>query len=94
MKHLQVNWKSRVIITLTISILVSILIASLELTSWAEQINQQGFSHGDGEKPNIPAILIYILPFFKEIFLIGIPLLLTLGFIKISSLFKAKSSNK
>lgn len=58
---------------------------SLELTDWAKQINQLGFSHGVGEddKKSIPVAMMYILPFIKEFILIGVPMLLTLLWIKV-----------
>ena len=94
MKYLQINWKSRVLITLVISLFISTLIVSLELTSWADQINLQGFSHGGEDKPNIPSILMYILPFVKVIVLVGATLFLTLGLMKVPALLKSVASKK
>lgn len=94
MKHLTQQWQSRTSIVLIVSIVVSLLLVALELTDWAAQINLAGYTHGspDGEKPNIAPILMYILPFVKELVLIGVPMLITLGIIKIfgliSRLFK------
>ena len=90
MKHLKQQWQSRTSIVLIVSALVSLLLVSLELTDWAAQINQQGYTHGaaDGEKPNIAPVLMYILPFVKELILIGVPMLLTLGIIKLFGLIK------
>lgn len=93
MKYLQYNWKSRVLVILIISIIVSALMVTLELTDWAEQINLQGYSHGsdsegDKQRANIPPALMYILPFVKEIVLIGVPMLLTLLILKLSSMLK------
>jgi len=94
MKHLQINWKSRVTLLLVVSIIISLLMISLELTSWAEQLNQQGsLPHGDGHaggkgKGDMPSILRYILPFVKEIVLIGVPLFITLGLMKFTALCK------
>lgn len=96
MKYLQINWKSRTLIVLLISVLISVLLISLELTSWAEQINQQGFSHGDsdGERPNIPSGMIYILPFVKIIVLMGVPMLVSLLLIKCPAMLKRVMSKK
>lgn len=90
MKYLQHHWRFRVFILVLISCVISILMVGLELTDWAEQVNQQGFSHGEAEggERKIPVILMYILPFIKEIILIGVPLLLTLLWIKIFGKFK------
>ncbi|WP_158966476.1 hypothetical protein [Paraglaciecola sp. L3A3] len=81
MKYLQHNWKSRAFVLLSISILISLLLITLDQSSWAEQINLQGYSHGgeegEGEGRSIPAVLRYILPFVKEIILIGVPMLIT-----------------
>jgi len=90
MKHLQINWKSRTVIILVVSIVISVLMIALELTSWAEQMNQQGHQpHGDGKgKGDMPSILRYILPFVKEILLIGVPLFITLGLMKLTRLLK------
>ncbi|MGY8896847.1 MAG: hypothetical protein ACKVI8_02360 [Paraglaciecola sp.] len=86
MKYLQYHWKSRTFVVLAISIVVSILLISLELTDWAAQINQQGYSHGSegGDGKGIPSALRYILPFVKELVLIGVPLLLSLLLMKVS----------
>ena len=85
MKHLTQQWQSRTSIVLIVSIVVSLLLVTIELTDWAAQINLAGYTHGspDGEKPNIAPILMYILPFVKELVLIGVPMLLTLGVIKL-----------
>ncbi|ASM49007.1 hypothetical protein PESP_a0809 [Pseudoalteromonas espejiana DSM 9414] len=96
MKHLKQQWQSRTSIVLIVSLLVSLLLVSLELTDWAAQINQQGYTHGapDGEKPNIAPVLMYILPFVKELILIGVPMLLTLGIAKLIGLIKGMFKNK
>ena len=99
MKYLQYNWKSRVFVILIISIIASTVMVALELTDWAEQINQQGYSHGsdsegDKERANIAPALMYILPFVKEIVLIGVPMLLTLLILKLSSMFKSTFKRK
>lgn len=85
MKYLQHRWQSRLLMVMLVSLLVSALLVTLELTGWAEQINQQGYSHGDGDggERSIPAALMYILPFVKEFILIGVPMLLTLLWIKV-----------
>ena len=94
MKYLQDHWKSRFVIVMFVSVILSALMVLLELTDWAEHINQLGFSHGkggegaEGEKKNIPAIMMYILPFIKEFILIGVPMLLTLLWIKLFSKVK------
>ena len=95
MKHLKQQWKTRTSIVLVVSVLVSLLLVSLELTDWAAQINQQGYSHGaaEGEKPRITPILMYILPFVKELILIGVPMLLTLGIAKLLGLIKRVVKN-
>ncbi|KPV90529.1 hypothetical protein AN395_03123 [Pseudoalteromonas sp. P1-30] len=96
MKHLKQQWKTRTSIVLVVSVLVSLLLVSLELTDWAAQINQQGYSHGTAEceKPKIAPILMYILPFVKELILIGVPMLLTLGIAKLLGLIKRMVKNK
>ncbi|MGJ8694072.1 MAG: hypothetical protein ACSHW0_16510 [Thalassotalea sp.] len=83
MKYFQYHWQSRLLIALLVSCTISALLLTLALTSWAVQINQLGYSHGenDGERA-IPAVLMYILPFVKELILIGMPLLLTLLWLK------------
>lgn len=92
MKYLQYHWKSRTCVVLLISVVISMLLISLELTNWAAQINQQGYSHGGegGEGNKIPSFLRYVLPFVKELVLIGGPLLLTLLVLKLSSITKRK----
>lgn len=91
MKYLQHHWRSRLFIVILVSILVSAFMMTLELTGWAEQINQVGYSH-DNEEPNkqtIPPAMMYILPFVKEIILIGVPLLLTLIWLKLLNKLKS-----
>lgn len=92
MKHLQQNWKTRTSLVLIVSVLISLLLVTLELTDWAAQINQQGYSHGapEGEQPNIPSFLMYILPFIKELILMGVPMFLTLGIAKLIGLTKRR----
>ncbi|WP_191602415.1 hypothetical protein [Marinomonas algicola] len=94
MKHLQYRWKSRLSFALFVSIVLSILMVTLELTPWAEQINHEGYSHGDEEEPSIPSVMIYILPFVKEIVLIGVPMLLTLVWVTLVRTIKVDQSNK
>ncbi|MEM5507420.1 hypothetical protein WNY98_00930 [Pseudoalteromonas sp. AS71] len=92
MKYLKQQWKTRTSIVLIVSVLVSLILVALERTDWAMQINLQGYSHGsaEGEKPNIAPILMYILPFVKELVLIGVPMLLTLGIAKLFGLIKKR----
>ena len=92
MKHLKQQWKTRTSIVLIVSVLVSLILVTLEQTDWAMQINLQGYSHGspEGEKPNIATVLKYILPFVKELVLIGVPMLLTLGIAKLFGLIKKR----
>lgn len=90
MKYLQKHWQSRTAIVLIVSTIVGLLLTSLELTAWAEKINHQGYSHDAGEEVarNIPTVMRYILPFVKEIILVGLPLLITLGWLKITKKVK------
>ncbi|MEH6713065.1 MAG: hypothetical protein V7733_17775 [Paraglaciecola polaris] len=90
MKYLQYQWKTRLVVVLLISIGVSILLMGLDVTPWAQQINLRGYSHGadEGEGPNIPSFLLYVLPFVKELILIGIPLLLTLLWLKLTQVIR------
>lgn len=83
MKYLQYQWKPRSVIVLVVSIVMGVSMVLLELTDWANQINEQGFSHGDGEGPDIPSVLKYVLPFIKEIILIGVPMSISLLIMKI-----------
>lgn len=92
MKYLQYHWRSRTFVVLLISVVISVLLIFLELTDWAAQINQQGYSHGGegGEGNKMPSFLRYILPFVKELVLIGVPMLLTLLVLKLSNITKRK----
>lgn len=85
MKYLQTQWKPRLAIIVTVSIVISVFMVSLEMTDWAAQINLQGYSHGDGEAegPGAASILRYILPFVKELILIGVPMAIALLLMKI-----------
>jgi hypothetical protein len=75
MKYLQVQWKVRLTVVLVVSFAVSLLITSVEMTDWAAQINQEGYSHGEeGGAPGAASALRYVLPLVKEIILIGVPL--------------------
>lgn len=92
MKYLAYRWRARGIVVVSISILLSVLLILLDRTDWAAHINQQGYLHG-GEGNKIPIFLRYILPFVKELVLIGVPLLLTLLFLKIFGMLK-RSQNR
>lgn len=83
MKHLKKRWRLRLTLVFVVSVLVSALLVLLEMTDWAVQINKVGYSHGDGEGKNPPAVLMYILPFIKEIILIGVPMTLSLLIMKL-----------
>jgi hypothetical protein len=83
MKYLQTEWKTRLPVVMLISIAISALLVGLELTDWAAQINQEGYSHGEGEGPSGPSVLMYILPFVKEVVLIGVPMALSLLVMKL-----------
>ena len=63
---------------------------NLELTEWAQRINEVGYSHGNksDQKSNFPEVLKYIIPFIKELILIGAPLMLTLLWIKLVKAIK------
>lgn len=89
MKHLKPHWQLRSFLILLISAIASILLISLEFTDWAAQINIEGYSHGEaeGERPNIPTVLMYILPFIKVFVLVTVPMFLTLLIIKLWSKF-------
>lgn len=90
MKHLAYRWKSRFVIILVVSIIISALLILLDLTEWATQINEQGFTHEAEKGKNIPSALMYILPFIKEIILICVPMFLSLLVIKAFSIIKKK----
>jgi hypothetical protein len=85
---------------MTVSILVSILLIVLEQTDWAAEINQQGYSHGkneggqEGEQRNFPSYLMYILPFVKELILIGVPMALVIYIAKLFGWLKQRFANK
>ncbi|MBU2871410.1 hypothetical protein [Colwellia sp. E2M01] len=85
MKYLKKDWKFRSSILLIVSVLVSALLILLEMTDWAAQINLNGYSHGsDNEgKKDIPSFLMYVLPFVKELVLIGVPMFISLMLIKL-----------
>ncbi|MCM2680312.1 hypothetical protein [Echinimonas agarilytica] len=95
MKYLKQSWQRRTLIVMCISVLVSVCMIALENTQWADHINQVGYSHGaeeqgpaEGGKRNMPSYMMYILPFVKEIVLIGVPLLITIGWLKLAGLVK------
>ncbi len=69
---------------------LGVLMINLELTEWAQQINESGYSHGNknDQKSNFPEVLKYIIPFIKELILIGVPLMLTLLWIKLVKAIK------
>ncbi|XQW84020.1 hypothetical protein ACOYR1_12830 [Thalassotalea piscium] len=96
MKYLQYRWKSRLAVVLLISVVVSWLLVTLDQTGWAEQINLQGYSHGegDGAERNMPSVLMYILPFVKEIILIGVPMLITVLLAKLFTRVKKKNKSR
>lgn len=100
MKYLQYRWKSRLAVVMIISILVSVLLIFLEQTDWAAEINQQGYSHGEseegqeGDQRSFPSYLMYILPFIKELILIGVPMALVIYIAKLFGWLKQRFSKK
>jgi hypothetical protein len=93
MKHLTYQWKSRVIIILAVSVIISALLVLLDTTEWAQQINIEGFSHDAEEGKKMPLSLMFILPFIKEVILIFVPMFLTLLVIKVFSIIKNRKKN-
>ncbi len=85
MKYLKTHWKSRLVIVLMVSVAISVLMIVIEQTDWAAKINQEGFSHGENGEPKGPSFLNYILPFVKELVLIGIPMGISLLILKVSN---------
>lgn len=91
MKYLQRNWRSRLLMTLLISSLLSILLVALDQSEWAAQVNAQGMESGNGgehHKGNKSAVLMMILPILKVMILTGVPMFLTILLMKILITFK------
>ncbi|NDV91318.1 hypothetical protein GTH32_09020 [Alteromonas sp. 345S023] len=76
MKFLKKDWKSRSTIIVAISLLVGVLMITVDQTQFASEINAMGYHHGGEGKPDIPAVVLFILPFIKALVLIGVPLIL------------------
>jgi|GEM_PF-516811 len=78
MERLTENWFSRTLIILVISCLVAWCMYYLEFTDWATAIDATPIDNNAGREGQRPAqALLYILPFIKEVVLIGVPLALT-----------------
>ena len=92
MKFLNKNWKSRSAIIIVVSVLTGLLMMTLEHTQFASNINASGWHHGGEGKPDIPGIVLFILPFIKALVLIGVPLLLARVVAKILGIFSSKGS--
>lgn len=88
MKYLAEHWQSRTLIILFVSVIIAIALVGLEYTDWANKINRVGYNHDEGNsegKRNIPDYMMYILPFVKELILIGVPLFITLFWLKMAN---------
>lgn len=84
MTVLKKNWKSRTLWISAISIIVSLIMMTLTFTDWAEAMRIGGelaIQGNEGIDPEreMPAVLMYIVPFIKEFVLIGVPMLLGIG---------------
>lgn len=96
MKFVKINWKFRSSVVVAISVILGLLMIALDQTQFANNINAAGWSHGgEGEgRPNIPSIVLFILPFVKALVLIGVPLLLARVMANILGLFSRKVAQK
>ena len=88
MKYLKQYWQFRTTILFLVSTAICFLLVMLEYTDWAAQINALGNGHEEGAENDIPIVLMYILPFVKELLFIGIPMVFVLLVLKLSSKFK------
>lgn len=94
MKYVKEEWKFRVTIVLSVSIVVSVLMVMLDQTQWATNINAMEWHHGGEGKPDIPTIVLFILPFVKAIVLIGLPFLLARGVANLMAFVRRKNVGK
>ena len=94
MKFVKKNWQSRSAIIVCISLVVGLLMITLEQTPYASDINAAGYQHGGEGKPDIPAVVLFILPFVKALVLIGVPLLIARLLANILRLVSRKGSWK
>lgn len=94
MKFIKIDWKYRTAIVVGISLCVGLLMITLEQTQFAHDINAAGYQHGGEGKPDIPAVVLFILPFVKALVLIGVPLLIARLLANILRLVSRKGSRK
>ncbi|MBT3135038.1 hypothetical protein KL866_07965 [Alteromonas sp. ALT199] len=94
MKFIKKDWKSRTAIVVGISVCIGLLMITLEQTQFAQDINAAGYQHGGEGKPDIPAAILFILPFIKALVLIGVPLLIARLLASILRLVSRKGSRK
>lgn len=94
MKFIKINWKFRAAIVVGISVCIGLLMIALEQTQFAKDINVAGYQHGGEGKPDIPAVILFILPFIKALVLIGVPLLIARLLANILRLVSRKVSRK
>lgn len=76
-------WLSRTIWIVAVSLVVSILLSLIGLMPWADNIRAAAGSmvivaSPDAGEPSA-SLAMYILPFVKEIVLIGLPMALAIG---------------
>jgi hypothetical protein len=96
MTVLKRNWKSRTLWISAISIIAALIMMTLTFTDWADAMRIGGelaIQGSDGTQPEreIPAVLMYIVPFIKEFVLIGVPMLLGIGIGRIYKKLKKSS---
>jgi len=84
MKHITHQWKKRSAIIFLVSFIISMILWTLSMSEWASIMNAKPVQPHD--EPDLPAVMMTILPFVKFTVLTLIPALLCVSVIRVIEL--------
>jgi len=87
MNHLLRNWPLRVLVILFVTGIVSLLMAQFASTEWAEGVRLAAAEAASDSEPKNPrsGAVIYLMSATKATVMMGVPMLLTMGILKLIS---------
>ena len=87
MNHLLRNWPLRLLVILSITGIACLLMAQFASTEWAETVRlaaAEATVESESESPRSGAV-IYLMSATKATVMMGVPMLLTMGILKLIS---------
>jgi len=87
MNHLLRNWPRRVLVILAVTGMVCLLMAQFASTEWAEAVRLAAAEAAVDSEPENPrsGAVVYLMSATKATVMMGVPLLLTMGVLKLIS---------